>query len=94
MIEITTYRLAAGVDDATFVAADAAVQTGFAYQQPGILRRTTARSDDGTWVTITSWGSRERASAAESAAADAPEVAAWLGLVDRPSVQRTLATPL
>ena len=55
IIEILRFRLAAGVDESVFQAADQRVQTEFAYQQPGLLRRTTARSRDGSWTVIDVW---------------------------------------
>jgi hypothetical protein len=70
VIELTTFRLRDGVDEATFVAADAAAQAGFFYQQPGLARRTTARGADGEWLVVTVWGSRESAEAAAAALAD------------------------
>ena len=42
-------------DDAAFAEADARYQQEVAYQQPGLLRRTTARADDGEWIVITIW---------------------------------------
>src|SRR5271165_1162521 len=55
MIEIMNFRLAPGADEEEFKAADRRVQTRFAYRQAGLLRRTTARSDDGDWVVIALW---------------------------------------
>ncbi len=64
MIEITTFRLQAGVDTAAFAAIDERLQTEFFYLQPGLQRRTTARSEDGTWASIIVWDSPENADAA------------------------------
>lgn len=66
MIEIQTFRLVAEADESAFREVDAHVQTEIAYQQPGILRRTTARADDGEWVVITLWASAAHADAATS----------------------------
>jgi hypothetical protein len=55
IIEILRFRLAAGVEESVFHAADQRVQTEFAYQQPGLLRRTTARGRDGSWTVIDVW---------------------------------------
>jgi hypothetical protein len=57
VVEILRFRLAAGVDESAFRAADKRVQTEFAYQQPGLVRRTTARGHDGSWTVIDMWGS-------------------------------------
>ncbi len=55
MIEITTFRLVDGADDADFVEADKRFQQEVAYQQPGLARRTTARGEGGEWVVVTLW---------------------------------------
>jgi quinol monooxygenase YgiN len=87
VVETMTFRLRPEADEATFRAADAAVQTDFAYQQPGLLRRTTARSADGTWLVIDQW--------TDDAAADAmaphwnadPVAARFMSCVDEGSVE-------
>ena len=43
VIETTTFRLTDASDEQQFLEADAALQSGFAYQQTGLARRTTAR---------------------------------------------------
>lgn len=53
----TTFRLVEGVSNDEFKQVDARFQEDFAYQQKGMLRRTTARSDDGTWLVMTLWDS-------------------------------------
>src|SRR5262245_44247260 len=55
VIETMTFRLRDGADEAGFRAADQRLQTEFAYQQPGLLRRTTATGDDG-WIVVDLWG--------------------------------------
>jgi hypothetical protein len=64
VIETTTFRLADGVDDAAFLDADEQARTGFLYHQAGMLRATTARADDGAWITVVLWASYEDADAA------------------------------
>ena len=39
------------------LALDRRLQTEVAYQQPGLLRRTTARGEDGSWLVIQLWRS-------------------------------------
>jgi hypothetical protein len=55
VIEIMRFRLAPGCDEAEFIAADSRLQQDFAYQQPGLLRRTTPRGADGDWLVIELW---------------------------------------
>ena len=61
VIDVTTFRLAATTDEAAFLEADERVRTGVLYHRPGIVRATTARSEDGEWVVIVIWGSEEEA---------------------------------
>jgi hypothetical protein len=65
VFEILTFRLAPGVDDATFRSIDERVQVEFAYHQPGFKRRTLGRHDDGRWLALTIWSDADAASAAE-----------------------------
>lgn len=82
IIETTAFRLRDGVDQASFVAADAAVQTGYAYSQPGLVRRTTARADDGNWIVVTLWESLDAAEASSATQAGDPSVEAFDAHVD------------
>ena len=66
MIEIMKFRLAPFVEEDDFLRADRALQEGFAYHQPGLMRRTTARDDKGSWIVIDVW--RSDADADECAA--------------------------
>ena len=87
MIEILTFALRAGVDDARFIAVDTRVQTEFAYQQPGLDRRTTGRNDGGRWLVLQVWSSDEAATAARTAF-EASELGAELtSLIDPDSVR-------
>jgi hypothetical protein len=91
VIELTTFRLRDDVDEADFVAADAAAQTGFFYQQPGLVRRTTARGPDGEWLVVTWWGSAVEADAAATALDDPAANAAaqaFLGCIADRTVRR------
>jgi hypothetical protein len=87
MIEILTFVLRAGVDDERFVAVDARVQTEFAYQQPGIARRTTGRNDDGRWLVLHVWVNEEAATDAHTAF-DASELGGeFTSLIDPDSIR-------
>jgi len=60
------FRLADGVEESAFLAADKELQEEFAYRQPGLLRRTTAKGDDGRWIVIDLWRSAADADACEA----------------------------
>jgi hypothetical protein len=85
LVELTTFRLAEGVDEAAFLLADAELQAELS-PQPGFVRRTTARGDDGAWLVLAMWWS-----AAHADGAPAPVPA---GLVDAASVRRERSTTL
>ena len=80
------FRLAPGCDEAKFVAADHQLQQEFAYQQPGLLRRTTARGAHGDWVVIDLWRSAADDDACAARWDSDPVVAAFMALVDASSV--------
>lgn len=87
MIEIMTFRLDPAAGQAAFLEADRRVQTEFAYHQPGLLRRTTARGDDGEWVVIDLWRSVADADACDERWRVDPVAAAFMALVDDSSVR-------
>lgn len=60
-IVIWTFHLKDGVGEDEFLAANERMQTEFVYQQPGFVRRTTARGVDGEWLVIGVWGSEHEA---------------------------------
>jgi hypothetical protein len=83
VIEIQTLRLAESAAPAEFVEADRRVQVEFAYMQPGLLRRTTARGESGRdWLVVSVWANSEAADAASAAAHGDGAVQTLRGLVD------------
>jgi hypothetical protein len=68
VIEIMRFRLPPDGDEAAFLAADRRVQEEFLYQQPGLLRRTTARGENGGWIVICVWRTSADADASEARA--------------------------
>ena len=85
LVELTTFRLVPGVDEPSFLTADAELQAELS-PQPGFVRRTTARREDGGWLVLTLWSS-----AAEADDAPSPVPA---GLVDAATVRRERYTTL
>jgi hypothetical protein len=86
VIEIVTFRLAPGQDEAAFLEADLTAQTEFFYRQPGIIRRTLARGPEDEWLALTLWSSSDAAAAAAEASHDDHNVAPALACIDRSSV--------
>ena len=86
MIEIMRFRLAPGADEEAFREADRRVQCDFAYQQPGLLRRTTARDRDGAWIVIDLWQSGQAADAADRRWDVDPVTTRFMSFIDADSV--------
>ena len=87
MIEILTFALRAGVDTQRFIDIDSRVQTEFAYQQPGLVRRTTGRHGDGRWLVLQVWASEDEAVAAHRAL-DESELGTTLAVLIDPGTIR------
>lgn len=66
IVEVTTFRLAEGVRDGSFLALDRRIQTELVPNAPGLLRRTTARHGD-EWLVLTLWASDADAAAFQRA---------------------------
>jgi hypothetical protein len=66
VVEITTFRLAEGVSDDSFLSLDRRVQKELVPNRAGFLRRTTARHGD-DWVVVTLWASDDDAAAYQRA---------------------------
>ena len=86
LIQTMTFRLATDTADRDFLAADRRVQSEFFYGQPGIVRRTTGRGQDGEWIVIVLWGSARDADAAETAGRADPAVKQFDATVDASTV--------
>ncbi len=71
IVGITTFRLAEGVGDESFRALDRRVQTELVPNQPGFMRRTTARHGD-DWLVVTLWSTEEAATAFQRATVGHP----------------------
>jgi heme-degrading monooxygenase HmoA len=71
IVEVTTFRLREGVSDESFLALDKRLQTELVPNQPGFLRRTTARHGE-DWLVVTLWASDGEASAFQRVAEGHP----------------------
>ncbi len=90
VIETMTFRLLDGADDAAFLAIDQRLQSDFAYQQPGLVRRTTGRGQDaraGEWIVIDLWRSAEDADSCATRWDDDPTAQTFMSFVDVNSVE-------
>jgi hypothetical protein len=88
VIELLVFNLKDGADEAAFLACDRRVQVEFAYQQPGLLRRTTARGERGSWAVLDIWSSAEAGDACDARWAEDPLAQEFMSFVD-PATVRT-----
>jgi hypothetical protein len=86
VIEIMRFRLLDGADAQAFEMADRRLQTEFAYKQPGMLRRTVGRAQNGGWIVIDLWRSGEDADRTALAWEGDPVTAEFMTFVDADSV--------
>jgi hypothetical protein len=86
VIELMRFRLPPDGDEAAFLAVDRRVHEEFAYQQPGLLRRTTARGENGGWIVICVWRSSADADSAEARGESDDLTCAFLALLDSSSI--------
>ncbi len=87
VIEILTFRLIEGVEEIAFLEADRRVQAEFAYRQPGMLRRTTARGADGEWLVLDLWRSAQAADDCDARWGRDEVTAAFMSFVDGTTVR-------
>jgi heme-degrading monooxygenase HmoA len=78
IVEITVFRLKPELDALSFLDIDKRVQTEVVPNQPGFLRRTTARRE-ADWVVVTLWASEEAAAAFEEVVEGDP---VWAQFID------------
>jgi hypothetical protein len=88
VVEVTTFRLAEGVTDESFLALDKRVQTELVPNRPGFLRRTTARHG-GEWLVVTLWWSEDAAAAFSRETEDDPLQVEFAGAVEAGSLHST-----
>ncbi len=83
--EIVLYRLKPDTNRDRFLAISAQA-TVWLQQQPGYLGRELLE-DDGQWIDVVRWASRDDALSAASAFADVPEAAVFMAVVEPDSVR-------
>jgi hypothetical protein len=86
VVDIVTFSLRPEADTASFLEADKELQALVSVEGAGFVRRTTARSSDGTWLVLSLWATQPDADAA-AARAD-PTRAAFMGYLDPSTLTR------
>jgi hypothetical protein len=83
--EIVTFRLAAGVTEAAFLAAARATGPLLA-AEPGFLSRRLSQGADGAWTDHVAWTGLGEAGAAAARIMEAPAAAPFLAAIDPASI--------
>ncbi len=89
VLEVETFTLNPGVDALAFRALDEAMQEWCYLNRPGLARRTTARSDDNSYVVITLFETAEQSQSKYYTATDAV-VVAWSAAITESSRKTTV----
>jgi heme-degrading monooxygenase HmoA len=93
IVEVTTFMLAEGVSDESFLALDKRLQTELVPNRPGFLRRTTARHGD-EWLVVTLWFTEDAAAAFARETENDPLQAEFGRAVEAGSLHSTRFTTL
>jgi len=89
VIETMTFTLRDGADEEAFLAVDKRVQSDFAYQQTGLVRRTIARgvgAQAGEWIVVDLWWEAQYADACAQRWESDSLAQEFMSFVDRDSV--------
>ena len=82
VVEWAPFRLAAGADEATLLAASETLQRDFLQHQPGFVRRELLRGADGEWADLVVWADERSAAVAMSSAEASPVCHAYFHLME------------
>jgi hypothetical protein len=88
VIEIARFRLAAGVDAATFRAA-ARASMAFLCDQEGFAWRSLSRDESGLWTDHVGWANAAVAKAAAETAMSDPTIAPFMAAIDADTLSFT-----
>ena len=73
----------ASEDEAGMLATRGAAMAAIKAAYPGMIRAILTRMDDGSYLDIVLWESRQDAEAAVAGMAQLPDCAVWLGSIER-----------
>jgi hypothetical protein len=94
LVEITTFKLNAGVSNADFLAATAQMQKDFLSVQEGFIKRTLTVSADSVWTDIVSWKDENSHGNAMKMAEKSEKALPFMQKIDFNSVKMNLAKPV
>ncbi len=86
IVEITKFRLISDVEDRDFMKVAKDTQD-IVESFPGYLSRTLCKKDDGTWIDILYWKSKEDAQSAAKSAMESEALKPFMEMIDPNSVE-------
>jgi len=84
-IEIVTFKLTEGTNEATFLKASEIV-TKFAKSCDGFVKRQLSKADDGSWMDYVEWATLEDAKAAAAKFGQQSELGPFMAYLDGSSI--------
>lgn len=81
-IQVARFKLRDGVTDEAFMEAERAIRDGRIRQQPGYLGRETARGEDGEWLVLIRWETKENSEAWSPIFRQDPDGQTFAGCLD------------
>ncbi|MCD7059937.1 antibiotic biosynthesis monooxygenase family protein [Pelagibacterium xiamenense] len=85
VLEVVTFTLKPGADEAKFLADNGAVER-FCKAQPGFISRRLTRDADGGWIDVVEWTDMRAAEAAANAIGDAEGIGPCFAAIDMDTV--------
>ena len=86
VIEIATLKLKDGVTYEEFAPIDKMIGSNYVAKQPGFISRESAKGENGEWVVVVHWKSKEDANKSMASFMNAPESSNFMELVDTSSM--------
>lgn len=91
ILELVTFRLADGINEADFLEVNEHLNT-WVKEQPGFAYRALAKAEDGSWTDSVYWSDLENAKAAQAAFGEQPELMPMMTMIAPDSVNVTHQT--
>ncbi|MEO1218545.1 MAG: hypothetical protein AAFY45_33755 [Bacteroidota bacterium] len=92
IMEVTTFKINSEVDPATFAERDARVESDFASNQPGFIKRQSGLDEEGNYAVVVFWESISDAEASMGKFMGDPSVADYAQMIDGPTMNMSRYT--
>lgn len=86
VVEIVTFKLKSGADEAEFLVSNQSVEA-FCSKQPGFVARRLTRDENGEWLDYVEWVDMDAATKAAEVMPNAEGVGPFLAAIEMPTVK-------